>query len=187
MTKNKPHNGRALQTSSIVFRHSMALRHSSFVIPLLNALLLTPILLLASCDSAREDGIEAARRASLDNIRNEPPGDYFIGRRYYKKDYKFWGFVRKPGEPWSSAKLVILNEKTKLAPDREMNQIGYDNNYEYKLYGYFSGDTPYEPASNSWYPEFVLTGYELIAISPIPIVRSAAEADPAQRNVGAPN
>ena len=31
----------------------------------------------------------------------------------------------------------MLNEKQKLAPDRERLNFGSDNNYEYKLYGYF--------------------------------------------------
>ena len=48
----------------------------------------------------------------------------------------------------------MLNEKQKLAPDRAANSFGSDNNYEYKLYGQFSGDTVYEPASNGMYPEF---------------------------------
>ena len=56
----------------------------------------------------------------------------------------------------------MLNEKQKLAPDREANQLGADDNCEYRLYGNFTGDTVYEPASNHVYPEFLLTGYELI-------------------------
>jgi len=98
-------------------------------------------------------------------IAAEPTGDYYIGRRYYKPDYKFWGYVRKPGQPWSTAELVMLNEKQKLAPDRERLEFGSDNNYEYKLYGYFSGDKVYDP-------EFVLKGYELISMNPPPIFRS---------------
>ena len=79
----------------------------------------------------------------------ETQGDYFIGRRYYKPDFKFWGYIRRPGQPWSESQLVMLNEKQKLAPDREKLDFGSDNNYEYKLYGYFSGDKVYEPASNT--------------------------------------
>ena len=30
-------------------------------------------------------------------IAAEPPGDYYIGRRYYKPDFKFWGYVRQAG------------------------------------------------------------------------------------------
>src|SRR5580765_6179924 len=109
--------------------------------------------LLAGCETMPE-GIEQARAAMAANIQAEPPGDYFIGRRYYKPEYHFWGYVRRPGQPWSSAELVMLNENHKLAPDREKINFGFDNNYEYKLYGYFSGDKVYEPASNGVYPEF---------------------------------
>jgi len=143
------------------------------------------LILLAGCDTGQE-GIQAARLSMNDNIKNEQPGDYFIGRRYYKQDYKFWGFVRSPGQPWSSAKLVMLNEQKKLAPDRERNAIGSDNNYEYKLYGKYSGETVYEPASNGFYPEFVLTGYELISATPAPIYRVAGATDPAVRIIATP-
>src|ERR1051326_953311 len=102
----------------------------------------------------------------------EPPGDYYIGRRYFKPDFKFWGYIRRPGQDWSTAQLVMLNEKQKLAPDRERLEFGSDNNYEYKLYGHFSGQTVYEPASNGFYPEFILKGYELISSNPPPIFRS---------------
>ncbi len=96
----------------------------------------------------------------------EAPGNYFIGRRYYNDNYKFWGYVRKPGQPWHDAKLVMLNEKQKLAPDRADNHFGEDNNYEYRLFGRFTGDTVYEPPSNRLYPEFQLTGYELVNRTP---------------------
>jgi hypothetical protein len=66
----------------------------------------------------------------------------------------------------------MLNEKQKLAPDREALKFGSDNNYEYKLYGSFSGDKVYEPASNRLYPEFVVTRFELISTNPPPIFKS---------------
>src|SRR3712207_4427691 len=108
----------------------------------------TLALLLSGCATARgPQGIQQARLDSAARIRAEPPGDYYIGRRYYKEVYKFWGYVRRPGEPWSASKLVMMNEHEKLAPDRARNALGSDNNHEYKLYGNFSGETVYEPAS----------------------------------------
>lgn len=109
-------------------------------------------------------------------IAAESPGDYYIGRRYFKPDFKFWGYVRKPGQPWNSAQLVMLNEKHKLAPDRERLSFGSDNNTEYKLEGYFSGDRVYEPASNTVYPEFVLKSYEVISTTPAPIFKSQMDS-----------
>jgi hypothetical protein len=138
---------------------------------LLASNLLLGALLLGGCETVPQ-GIQQARIEMAQRIAAEPAGDYYIGRRYYKPDYKFWGYIRRPGEPWSAAQLVMLNEKQKLAPDRERLEFGSDNNYEYKLYGNFSGDKVYEPASNSVYPEFVLKGYELISMNPAPIFKS---------------
>lgn len=135
--------------------------------------LLLAAFFLASCQSGGvSQGIQQARLEAAARIQAEPPGDYFIGRRYYKQYFKIWGYVRRPGQPWSTAQLVMLNEKQKLAPDRAQNNFGYDNNYEYKLYGNFSGDKVYEPASNSILPEFVLQNYELLSTNPPPIFKS---------------
>jgi hypothetical protein len=143
--------------------------------------LLVVALFLASCETLPQ-GIQEARVATAQRIQSEPPGDYFIGRRYYKPDYKFWGYIRRPGQPWSTAQLVMLNEKQKLAPDREQMSFGNDNNYEYKIFGHFTGDNVYEPASNSVYPEFVLKGYELISVSPSPIFKSQYNSRAAAEN-----
>jgi hypothetical protein len=135
--------------------------------------ILLGIFLLTGCGTMEPAGIQQARIDAAQKIAAEPPGDYFIGRRYFKGSvYKFWGYVRKPGQPWSTAQLVVFNEKEKLAPDREKLNFGSDNNYEYKLYGSFSGQTVYEPASNGFYPEFVLKNYEVISTNPAPIFRS---------------
>jgi hypothetical protein len=139
--------------------------------------LLIGVLFLSSCQTVPQ-GIQQARIEMAQRIAAEPAGDYYIGRRYYKTDYKFWGYVRRPGESWTAAQLVMLNEKQKLAPDRERLEFGDDNNYEYKLYGDFSGDKVYEPASNSVYPEFVLKGYELISTNPGPIFKSQIRGTP---------
>jgi hypothetical protein len=138
---------------------------------LLSIELLLGVFVFTSCESV-PSGIQESRVAMTQQIQNEPPGNYFIGRRYYKQDYKIWGYVRRPGQPWTTAQLVMLNEKKKLAPDREHLNFGEDNNYEYKLYGYFSGEKVYEPASNTIYPEFVLERYEIISTNPPPIFKS---------------
>jgi hypothetical protein len=139
--------------------------------------LLPAALFFSGCQTMPE-GIRQARMEMTQRIAGEPTGDYFIGRRYYKPDFKFWGYIRRPGQPWSTAQLVMLNEEQKLAPDRERLDFGSDNNYEYKLYGHFSGDKVYEPASNTVYPEFVLKGYELISTNPPPIFQSQFRGTP---------
>jgi hypothetical protein len=135
--------------------------------------ILLGLFLFTGCATTMTQGIQQARIDAAQKIAAEPPGDYFVGHRYFKGSvYKFWGYVRKPGQPWNTAQLVVLNEKEKLAPDREKLSFGSDNNYEYKLYGNFSGQTVYEPASNGFYPEFVLKRYEVISTNPAPIFKS---------------
>lgn len=128
----------------------------------------------------------ASRQALVARIAAEPKGAYFVGRRYYKVDYKFWGWVRKSGESWSNAKMVLMNEQFNYVPDRQAGKLGSDNDYEYKLIGNFSGDTVYEPASNGFYPEFVLKGYELISATPGPIYQQSGATDPARRVIAKP-
>ncbi len=148
-------------------------------------LLVTTLSSFSGCATA-DSANEASRTAMIAEINAEPPGDYFIGRRYYKVDYKFWGYIRKPGQAWSTAQMVMLNENQKLAPDRELGKIGSDNNYEYKLFGHFSGETVYEPASNGKYPEFILKGYELKTISPAKIYKVQGATDPQRRIIAKP-
>jgi hypothetical protein len=130
------------------------------------------VFFLAGCETT-SPGIQQARVNAAQKIQSEEPGDYFIGRRYFRvPEFKFWGYVRRPGQPWSTAQLVVFNEKQKLAPDREQLNFGGDNNYEYKLWGEFSGDKVYESGSNHFFPEFVLKKYELISTNPAPIFKS---------------
>jgi hypothetical protein len=147
----------------------------------ITALLPAAVLFLAGCQTM-PTASETAKAQMAQRIAAEPPGDYYIGRRYFKPDFKFWGYIRKPGQPWNSAQLVMLNEKQKLAPDRAALKFGSDNNYEYKLTGYFSGDKVYEPASNRLYPEFVVKSFDVISTNPPPIFKSqlSGRADAAQ-------
>jgi hypothetical protein len=144
--------------------------------------------LLTACETtgSTSSSTSSARAAMAAAIAAEPPGDYYIGRRYYKQDYKFWGFIRSPRQSWSTAKLVMLNEQETLAPDRAQNKIGSDNNYEYKLYGHFSAEPVYEPASNGIYPEFILKRYELLSLAPPNIYKQAGATDPARRIIATP-
>lgn len=142
---------------------------------------------LNSCMSGEWQENRKKRTEMVEGIKTEPPGDYWIGRRYYKQDYKFWGWIRRPGQPWSTAKLIMMNEQGKLAPDREAGHFGSDNGYEYKLIGELSGQTVYEPASNGFYPEFVLKSYELKSISPGNIYNQPGAMDPARRVIIHPN
>ena len=155
------------------------MRHFLKLLPLVCTLAV-----FSGCATADPQG--ASRTAMLAEIRAEQPGSYVIGRRYYKVDYKFWGWIRKPEQPWSSAVLVMMNENTKLAPDRELGKLGSDNNYEYKIFGDFSGQRVYEPASNGFYQEFVLKGYELKNVSPGNIYKAPGATNPERRVIARP-
>jgi hypothetical protein len=133
-------------------------------------LLLTVIVCLSSCADPMVDEKLAARRLE---ISGEARGDWFIGRRYYIERTQFWGYIRRPGQSWDDAKLVMINESQRRAPDRlpEMPAgdgpaHGYDHNREYRMWGYFTGKKIYDPNSDLFLPEFMLTNYEVKNESP---------------------
>jgi len=104
-------------------------------------------------------------------IANETTGDFFYGRRYHVKKTRFWGFLRQPRKDWNTAKLVVMNERRQRVPDRlpeygSGKTFGYDQNFEYKVYGNYSGETVYEPNSNQFLPEFVPSRFELLNQDP---------------------
>lgn len=159
----------------------------------LRYLLLSLWILTAACLSSCSTGsgvskpqIESAKLVRAEKIAAESRGDFYIGRRYYVDRMRFWGYLRKPGEPWSESFLVIINEKNKTVPDRlpeimeseieklgddptklkKVKRFGYDHNYEYKVMGSFSGSRVYDPNSNLVLREFILSDYELINPDP---------------------
>ena len=105
-------------------------------------------------------------------IAAETPGDYYIGRRYHVEKTRFWGYVRKPREPWQSARLVVMREDRQTTPDRlpespsAQPSHGFDQNYEYKLRGYYTGQSAYDPNSNQILPQFMLTDYRVLDRDP---------------------
>jgi hypothetical protein len=144
------------------------------------------LLALAGCETPIIYQSAQDRTAISEAISRETAGNHFIGRRFYKVDYKMWGWVKKPRESWKQSQLVMFNEQKKLAPDREQKKVGADNNYEYRLSGYFSGEKVYEPASDSFYPEFVLTGTTVISTNPPLIFPDQRWIDPTIRLIGPP-
>jgi hypothetical protein len=105
-------------------------------------------------------------------IANEPTGDFLYGRRYYVLKTRFWGYLRKPGQSASNAKLVIFKEDRKKNPDRFSEngpagqRYGFDNNSEYRIRGNYTGETAYDPNSNQVLPVFTPTSYELVDRDP---------------------
>lgn len=143
------------------------------------SLTLAATLLLTGCNTPGSYGDDAVRAANQQAaILSEAPGNYYIGHRYFNPNYKFWGYLRKPGQPWRTARLVVLDENQVKAPDRVLNQFGADNDSEYRLYGQFAPKVVYEPASNHFYPHFMLTKIELIQPSAPSIFPSSARQQP---------
>lgn len=115
-------------------------------------------------------GPTTAERAA--QIASEPTGNFYYGRRYYVRKTRFWGYLRKPRQNPKYAQLVVFNESKKRNPDRYPEngtgnkRYGFDNNFQYRIYGYFTGKKVYEVNSNQILPEFMLTGYELVNPTP---------------------
>ncbi len=171
-------NGRALSTSPRMSR--WRIRPLAVFAALFAALC---ALALAGCESGAAGlsaGEIAARVAMRNSIAAEAPGDYWVGRRYYNANYKFWGYVRKPGQPWGTAQLVVMHESAKLNPDRVISQLGIDNNSEYRIRGGFTGQQVYEPASNRFYPEFRATNFDLVNSNPPSIFPPGFRASPTE-------
>lgn len=119
-------------------------------------------------------------------IASEPTGDFFYGRRYFVQKTRFWGYLREPRQPWSRAKLVIFREDRMRSPDRLAEgapagqRYGFDQNFDYKIRGFYSGQTAYEPNSDQFLPVFTLTGYEVIDRNPGWIFRPDDTYSPTQ-------
>ena len=126
---------------------------------------------LAACATSDLSGPQVEARRM--EIAMEPPGDYYIGRRFHIERTHFWGYLRRPRQPWEDSKLVIFNERIQRAPDR-LPEVptgtsmahGYDHNREYRIGGRFTGRRLYDPNSNLILPEFELQRYELLNPSP---------------------
>ena len=130
--------------------------------------------LFSGCGAFTKTGNMGGPTAEIrsQQIAAEPTGDFFYGRRYVVKYTRFWGYLRTPGQAAKNARLVVFNEARQLAPDRLPEDgpagqcFGFDQNYEYRIRGYFTGREVYENYSNQFLPEFQLLGYEVIDKSP---------------------
>lgn len=137
-------------------------------------LALLGVSILTQCNSLKSDCEAVALRNQ--EIAHEPAGDYYIGRRYYVPSTRFWGYIRRPGQSWATAKLVVMNESVVRTPDRGPEPpaakatYGRDNNVEYIIKGEFvstaNHDVVYEPNSNQILPVFRATSYAVRSAKP---------------------
>lgn len=135
------------------------------------ALHATLVLTLCHCGgSGAMGGPPAEERAA--QIAAEPRGDFYYGRRYFVQKTRFWGYLRKPGQSAKSSKLVVFRESSKLNPDRlpedgpAVKRYGFDQNYEYRIWGRYTEREVYDVNSNQFLPEFLLTDYEVVNRNP---------------------
>lgn len=133
-------------------------------------MLLAGMLSLCQCDTLKSDCQAISEREAA--IAAEKPGDYYIGRRYYIPYTRLWGYLRRPGESWRTAKLVMMYEHTVHQPDRGPEPplknavFGTDDNVEYAITGSFTGQKAYEPSTNMVLPLFKATSYQVINRKP---------------------
>lgn len=117
-------------------------------------------------------------------IDREPKGNFYYGRRYFVEKTRFWGYLRNPGQSARHAKLVVFRESSKLNPDRlpedgpEGQRYGFDHNYEYRIWGRYTGRNVYDVNSNQFLPEFLLVNYELVNRNPGWLFRPNDSYDP---------
>jgi hypothetical protein len=137
-------------------------------------LLLACCSLLPSCGTTGggSDGPGLAARNAA--ILAEPRGEWFIGRRYFTNKVRYWGYLRRPGQLWDDAKLVVMDERRgSRQPDRLPENPagggqahGYDHNYEYRIWGHFTGRVCYDPNSDRELPLFAASRFEVINPNP---------------------
>jgi hypothetical protein len=75
-----------------------------------------------------------------------------------------WGWVKKNGDSWNSAKWIALQETpgVAVAPHRKLVKADGDANWEYKFWGKFASYKAYDPRMDEQIPVFLLQGYEVI-------------------------
>ncbi len=159
MIKNHDSARPALRTAKF---NARALLWSAVAIALLS---------LSSCATTPgADPVAKQRRDAA--IRSEAPGNYYIGRRYHTNGTRFWGYLRKPGQLWETAKLAIMLENRVKQPDRlpeapESGEAhGYDHNREYRVYGSWNGTRFYDPNADLEVDVFSPTKFEMINETP---------------------
>jgi len=77
-----------------------------------------------------------------------------------------WGWVKKSGDGWGSARWIALQETPGLAvaPHRKLVKADADLNWEFKFWGKFASYKAYDPHLDEQLPVFILQGYEVIGL-----------------------
>ena len=89
----------------------------------------------------------------------------FIGHRLIDEmGGQGWGWVKKSGVDWGSAKWIALQESpgVAVAPHRKLVKADADTDWEFKFWGKFASYKAYDPRMDEQLPVFILQGYEVI-------------------------
>lgn len=125
---------------------------------------------LTQCHSLRSDCEALQEREAA--IAQEEKGEYFVGRRYYIPLCRFWGYLRKPGQSWREAQLVMMDETLVHTPDRGPEKplpnatFGTDQNVEYTIEGAYTGKKAYDPSTDQILPVFRPTAFHIRKLEP---------------------
>jgi hypothetical protein len=89
-----------------------------------------------------------------------------------------WGWVKKSGSDWGSAKWIALQESpgVAVAPHRKLVKSDEDTDWEFRLWGKFASYKAYDPRLDEQIPVFILQGYEVVG-----------QASPLNLKVGPPD
>jgi hypothetical protein len=103
----------------------------------------------------------------------------YIGRRWFvqapRSTCQFWGYLKKPGESWHRARLVIMDAQAGVSPP-DLAPVapgppfyGEDHNCEYAVEGDFTGQRAYDPNSDLELPLFAARRFTLLNRNPGPL------------------
>ncbi|WP_174581649.1 hypothetical protein [Candidatus Methylacidithermus pantelleriae] len=95
-------------------------------------------------------------------------GEEFIGHRFCEKDGYGWGWVKRPGQSWDQAVWVALFEQPGrlVAPHRKLGRRDADQDWEYRMRGYFADFQVYDPRRDELLDVFVPQSIEPIGKAP---------------------
>ncbi len=93
-----------------------------------------------------------------------PPGgpmEEYVGHHKTDKLGSGWGWIKNVTEDWRKARWVSLRENAKSpAPWRALGSKTADEDFEYKVWGYFANHQAYDPIYDEMLDVFVIDHYE---------------------------